>query len=353
MAGNLRGGRRGSPYPRNSGSYDLFAYADLESLGLAPGFAALLQVKGNYNTNVNPDVEALSDPIDDADFDEPIYVAQLWAQRRFAGGRVRLRAGYLLAQTSFDRNAFANAEDLQFLSTALDNNLAVPLPVGLALTLFLEPTPWLSLAAAVSDADSSLRDHSFDTAFDGYDSLTGSFEAGVRVDLPGPGGPLPGNYRVGFFRDGSKKDVFGEVDGLGRPKRDRGHWGAYLSFDQVVFRESAESEQGLGLFARYGHADQDVNEVRDFWSVGFESLGLLPGRDADVLGVGVYQAIGSDRFRRRVDRDFDTETGVEVYYRIAVTRWLALTPDFQYIADPGGSDARDAVVLALRLRVAL
>jgi hypothetical protein len=42
---------------------------------------------------VNRDVGAISDPIDDADFDEPIYVDELWAQQSLLGGRLRIRAG--------------------------------------------------------------------------------------------------------------------------------------------------------------------------------------------------------------------------------------------------------------------
>ena len=54
-------------------------------------------------------------------------------------------------QTIFDRNAFANNEDRQFLATFLDNNGVVPLPNGLAATLFLRPFPWLELALGVAD----------------------------------------------------------------------------------------------------------------------------------------------------------------------------------------------------------
>ena len=152
--------------------------------------------------------------------------------------------------------------------------------------------------------------------------------------------------------DGSRKEVFGRIDSsTGRLDRDRGHRGAYLSFDQLAFRELADPEQGLGLFARYGYADQDVNTIEHFWSLGFQYRGLLPGRDGDVLGLAMYQSITSDRLQERVDSDFGREIGVELYYRIALLPWLDVTPDAQFISNPGGrSSVRDAVVVVLRLR---
>jgi porin len=345
-----RGGVQSAGALRNSGSYDLFAIADLEELGLLPGNNVLIQTKGNYGRNVNPRVGALSDPIDDADFDEAIWVAQLWTEQQLVGGRVRLRAGYLDQGVLLDRNAYANSEDRQFISSFLDNNPLVPLRIGIGATLLASPTEWLELLVGTADADNRPRQAGFDTAFDGAKSLMGYFEATARVRPSGPRGTLPGTYRLGVFHDASRKRAFNR----GESSPERGHQGFYLSFDQLAFRESPEDQQGLGLFARYGYADPDVNKIEHFWSTGVQYEGLLPNRDRDVLGLGVYQAIGSDRFRRKVARDFRRETGLEFYYSLALTPWLVITPDAQLIVDPGGlRSARDAVVLVLRIRVTL
>ena len=126
-----------------SGSYDFFARVDFEDLVGWPGLDALLHVKGQYDRNINDDVGALSNPIDDADFDEPIYVDELWLQQAFFEDRLRLRAGFFEQQTLFDRNAYANNEDRQFMSSFLDNNGVVPLPTGLGAALFVKPVDWL------------------------------------------------------------------------------------------------------------------------------------------------------------------------------------------------------------------
>ena len=106
------------------------------------------------------------------------------------------------------------------------------------------------------------------------------------------------------------------------------------------------------MFARFGYADEDVNRIAWYWALGAQYVGLLPGRGADVVGVGAYQAIGSDVYRDAVDSSYGCETGIELYYRIAALPWLAVTPDFQYVIDPGATGvADDAVVAALRFRV--
>jgi porin len=328
----------------HSGSYDFFARVDLEALSGWPGADFLLHLKGQYDRNVNEDVGALSDPIDDADFDAPLYVDELWLQQTFLADRLRFRLGFLEQQTYFDRNAYANSEDRQFLSAFLDNNGVVPLPNGIGAIALLAPLPWLEIALGAADADNTPRTAGFATAFDGIDSVTGYLELRLASPLERHG--LPGAVRFGAFLDGRALTDFrsGRVD--------RGHAGAYLSFDQLAFREGPEGPQGLGLFARGGRADPDVNRIAWFWSLGLQYQGALPSRNGDILGLGVFQAIGSDVYREAIDPRFDRETGIELYYRIEAFSWLAVTPDFQYIVDPGATGtADDAIVATLRLRV--
>lgn len=338
----------------HSGSFDLFARIDAEELVGWRGATLLFHGKGQYDEQINEDVGALSDPVDDADFDEAIYVDQLWLEQAFLDARLRIRAGLIEQQTLYDRNAYANVEDRQFMNSFFDNDPLVPLPDALSVAVIAAPSPWLEIATGVADADNTPRDAGFDTAFDGANSLNFYFEA--RLETPWRRGdrPLPGALRIGVFRDGRRRTVFGRTDGSGAPQTDRGHWGSWISYDQAITREDDRSEQGLGIFARVGHADPDVNRIEWLWQVGLHYEGLIPTRDRDALGIGFYQAIAGDRYHDRVDSDFEGEAGLEVYYRCMVLPWLAISPDLQYIVDPGGRDgAKDAVVGLLRFRVAL
>ncbi len=338
------GGANPSRVFGHSGSYDLFARVDAEELLGWPGGSLLFHAKGQYDRGLNADVGALSDPIDDADFDSPIYVDELWLQQAFLAGRIRLRAGFSEQQTAFDRNAYANSEDRQFLSAFLDNNAVLPLPNGLAATLMVTPTRWLGIALGVSDADNSPRSSGLDTIFDGVDSLTGHLEATLRSPLESRG--LPGDYRLGGFLDGRARREFATGRLL------RGHFGAYISLDQRLWGAEGRASPSVGAFARLGWADPDVNRVEWFWSLGFEWRGPLPGRTRDVIGVGTYQTIGSEAYRAAVDPRFGRETGIEFYYAIRALGWLVVTPDLQVVIDPGATGAAaDAVVGTLRVRV--
>ena len=50
----------------------------------------------------------------------------------------------------------------------------------------------------------------------------------------------------------------------------------------------------------------------------------------------------------------DNETVFETYYNIAVSPWLHISPDIQYIASPGGDKTvDDAIVIGVRVQIVL
>jgi carbohydrate-selective porin OprB len=204
----LAGGERGERVEQ-SGSADFFAVADLDRLGLRGAGTLLLQVKALHDRNVNPSIAALSDPIDDADGDD-FYLDQLWIEQPFFDHRLHWRIGYLDQQVLIDRNAYANNEDRQFFSTALDNaNLVVPVGVGLGTALSFEPVWWLRFVYTMSDAQGRAARAGWDTAFDGFDAHFHVVEVTILSRLPGRHGPLGGNYRLGGIFDPRPRRKFG------------------------------------------------------------------------------------------------------------------------------------------------
>ena len=348
----------GSPSPEeepHSGSVDLFAKVDLErAVGLQAG-QMLLQVKTLFHKSENPKIRALSDPVDDADGNSWFYVNQLWYEQGFLDRRLRLRLGYLDQQVILDRNAYANSEDKQFSATFLDNNATIPLAIALGGAIEAEPFNWLTFILSYADAENPPRSAGFESAFDDWRGYMAYLEADFDVALPGPKGPLPGTYRVGGLRDPRKRREYDTGVEPGDPiEKKREDFGFYCNFDQLLFRERAGEESGLGVFGRYGYREPDVNKITQFVSAGLQYRGALPGRDADVLGLAMYAAYVSDDYDREQPGNFDREIGTELYYSVQVTPWLALTPDFQLIDSPGGRSWSDDVWLfVLRGRVVL
>jgi len=341
---------------RYTGSYDLEAEFDLEKLINLKGGLIFLHAEGSWSDGLDASsIGSLFGINGDAGGDRSIDLTEYYYEQALLDDKVKFRVGKLdLAggftcrgcPVAFDGNAFANDETAQFLNGALVNNPTIPMPdLGLGAVLYLNPIGWWYFSAGVGDAQADAREAGFNTAFHDEDYSFSIFETGVTPQLPSGNGPLQGAYRVGFWYDPQDKDKHD-----GGVKRD--DMGFYLSFDQMLLKESSESEdcQGLGLFARYGWADKDVSEIKCFWSVGAQYQGLIPTRDDDLLGFGVAQGVlvGDAGFTT------DHETAMELYYNAAITPWLSISPSLQYIFNPGGDrTVDDAVVLGFRVQMSL
>ena len=100
-------------------------------------------------------------------------------------------------------------------------------------------------------------------------------------------------------------------------------------------------------------ADADTNPVQWFLSLGVGGSSLLPGRDADTFGAGWYYSGTSSELAPFIAELFGgvgDGQGVELYYDIALTPAIHLTPDLQVIV-PARDTIDTAVVLGMRARM--
>jgi porin len=346
----LNGGRDTEGGGRYAASVDAFVTLDLGKMGLMHDADVLLHLQSNWGAGINSRTGAIYEVNDDADGDLGLHVAQLWYRRHFLDRRLSLTFGFLDFQTIVDRNAYANSEDKQFWNQTLDNNPLVPLNIGLGVSLAFRPVDWYTITLGAGDGQSVLYKPGFSTTFHDEALFFGYLENAFAVPLPSKRGPLPGNYRIGLVYDPRVRAVFptGKYD----TRRDGDDYGLYVGFDQMIFREMPESEQGLGVFGRFGYRTPETNRVARFWSGGAAYQGLLPGRDNDLLGVGFSLARSGSLYRERVNDDFDNETVYELYYAIQISKWLVVTPDVQYVDNPGASSTLShALVSGIRVRV--
>ncbi len=343
------GGRDTNGPGRNSASLDAFVTLDLGRLGVIRDAEALLHLQSNWGAGINARTGAIYEVNDDADGDLGLHVAQLWIRRHFMDRRLSLTIGFLDFQTVLDRNVYANSEDKQFWNQTLDNNPLIPLNIGLGVTLTFRPVDWYTLIVGAGDAQSVLYKPGFSTTFHDESWFVGYVENDFSISLPSSRGSLPGNYRFGLMYDPRVRAVFprGRYD----RRMDGDDCATYVSVDQLLFREQRDSEQGLGVFGRFGYRTPQTNRVARFWSAGASYQGLLPGRDNDVLGAAFSLVRGSRLYRQRVNDDFDNETAYELYYAIQISKWLVITPDVQYIDNPGASSTMShALVGGVRVR---
>jgi porin len=286
-------------------------------------------------------------------------VVEAWYQQGFWDNKFIMRVGKIDltggfeckgCPVSFDSSMYANDETTQFMNNALVNNPTISFPnEGLALVGFYNPVDWWYISAGIADAQADFRETGFDTAFHDEDYYFAIAETGIVTELESARGPMKGAYRLGMWYDPQPKSH--TVDEDDEEKLYRDDRGYYLSFDQMMFRENREDEQGLGTFFRYGYAPSKTNDLTNFVSAGLQYQGLFKGRDNDVLGAGWASGCFSNESKDTFTQD--GESVYEVYYNAQLTKNVNVTPSMQYVVHPGGVNTPNATILALRVQLSL
>ena len=299
---------------------------------LWPGAKLFVTSDGGSGEGLNPIVGSVLDVNCDAGEPTCIYVSRLYLAQGLLDEKVTIAAGKMDLTDFFDASEVANDENIQFLSSSLVNNPTIPFPdFAIGAVVRAEPAEWFYAQAGVADAQAEGTETGLNTAFHDEDYFFNIYEVGFCPQIA----ERQGNCRFIFWYDPQAVD---HIDGRGAERDDMGF---ALSFDQEV-------TDRVTLFLRYGFAHERVREIEHFWSLGGQLSAPLAGRDDDVLGVGVSQAI--------MGRDFQdangaaaTETLFETYYRIQVTDNIAISPLMQVIVNPGAdNDAECAVTAGVR-----
>ncbi|MCA9420109.1 MAG: carbohydrate porin [Nitrospira sp.] len=167
-----------------------------------------------------------------------------------------------------------------------------------------------------------------------------------------------GKYAIGLWGYTTDLSDLSEVDPSGNPLKRDATGGIYGLAEQIVFHETEDREQGLTLFARAGLSDPRVNRLSRYYGAGLVYRGLIPGRDADEIGLGVGAAFNGSHFKRAQQKAEipvdNAEITVEMSYTINVREEIVVQPDLQYIMNPGTDPAvRNALVVGVRLELNL
>jgi porin len=278
-----------------------------------------------------------------------------------------LTAGKLDTLTG-DRNEFAHGKgDAQFFNTAFNFNpvaLVVPystLGGGVVVLPNKDPNQ-----AIVNFLVLSATGKATTTGFDDLDSdnLIFAGEGRVRTDFFG----LTGHQLLGALYSNRSYTSIDQRLGFVIENRTLqttdDTWAVYYNFDQYLYETDVETGRGGGLFGRFGASEGNPNPVEYFFSIGMGAKGV-GSREHDRVGAGFYYIIVENP---RLRLPFTTRTflqdeyGFEVFYNIALTPWMLLTPDLQ-VVEPAqkrrfrGVFARESidttVVLGFRLQLIL
>jgi len=296
---------------------------------------------------------------------ETFRVVNLAYLQKLFDDRVELRIGRIAAGDDF----LVSPYDYVFVQNGFDGN-----PVGIffnspGMTAYpndtwgarvkVRPTARSYIMGGVYNGDPSIRDnsnHGADFSMDGPLFAIGEI-AYQPNSLPGDRG-LIGNYKAGFWYDNSRFTDFntGEFE--------RGNWGFYTLFDQVLVRFGEQrSHRGFGVAGSFlVSPDQSISQMPYFFTAALVARGIFPGRPIDLVGLGVVFGHFSNDLQDSQQRAQQLnpnvgvrqhETVVELTYRLAFLRSaLFFQPDLQYIIRPGGTGRiPDALVLGAQLGV--
>ncbi len=389
---NWAGGRENRS--RYQGGLNLTFQLDTGKAGLWPGGLLRVKGEGRYGRSSNSDTGALmpvnfnslypvsgEDTLQLAEFNFTQFLAP-WLGVTF--GKFSPR----------ETNVFSGDETTQFLNTAFNINPAyvTTLPQAfLGAGVILVPHKDVMLTTLVLDSEGRADECGFSTIFDGGTSLYQQLAVKIR-----PFG-LPGNQRVGWtWSDKSRVQMdqnippvdYAQLRGafnlfqrlpprlqamarryartqlsgvlatlperLGRQTND---WSFFYDFDQYIYKVPDTKDQGIGIFGRFGITDGEVNPIEQFYSIGVGGKGMIPTRDNDTFGIGYYYLRLSDKLKGMFDQvperfrpEIEDEQGIELYYNIAITPWLTITPDLQII-NPFRGSTDCTWVAGLRMKI--
>lgn len=350
LLANAAGGQqRGKAY---AGDLTVDIIADLEKLAGMRGLTFGISGDWASGTNLSADIGNIFTVAQTFE-GNVVRLSNLYLQQSLLDGRLDVKAGRFATGSDF----LGTPADVSLVNDMINPFLDaiqknVPGVTAAPDTtwggrVITRPTGALSLSAGAFYSDPALNQLTTNGTEFGISASAGYFvigEAGYRLNSEKGATGLPGRYRAGGYYDSNQ---YAYLDDSGRQQT--GNHGFFLLGEQMVYRDGGPgSARGLTLFGGLIYAPQQrVNTLPWFASAGASYRGLLPGRDNDAAAFALYYGGFS--------RDLPGQTYelvLEWTYAIALTRWLTVQPDLQYVVNPGGrSSVGNAVVAGVQLAV--
>ncbi|KQW82196.1 carbohydrate porin [Brevundimonas sp. Root1279] len=330
---------------------DVIVDGDLERLIGAKGARLHVYLLNNNGGEPNAVAGTLQgvDNIEVGDQGARLY--ELWVEQDFGADRGSVLAGL------YDVNS-------EFYSTGASDLLVAP-PFGIGSELAatgpngpsIFPSTALAArirfgsmegtyvqAAAVNASASTLGD---------VDGIDADFDHG-GLFLAEAGWTGPVRIALGGWRYGERQDDIRDLDLAGDPVGSIAQ-GAYVLAEGEFY--AVEDGVSARAFLRAGISDGDTTDFNGGWQAGVRLDHLLASRPDSALSLGFHQGRLSDKARANArDAGGDpalAEEGLELTAADTFGR-LTIQPSVQWIQNPGGDRAADAIVVAtLRLSVAL
>jgi len=347
MLSNYSGGiERGSTY---MGMIDFAATLDLEGIGLWPGGEFLVHLENTHGGT--PSGELIGDLQVASNIDNGNYTYLYELLYRQALGDLDIIIGKQDLNADFFVSDFAGEyinSSFGIMPTAsLNAPVAIFPKTALAAAVMYDFSERVTFQAAIYDGnplDLDSDPYSTDFRLSNEDGFMTFGELHIKSNIQG----MPGGYKIGIFNHSS------EFDNIDDPNMSyKGNTGVYFIADQLVYKESADNKQGLGLFLKAGYASGSKNMTDIFMGFGANYYGLFSNREDDVLGVALARAsIGNQMVDSSPDNILPHETVIELIYAASIHPHVTVKPDIQYIMNTGAdASLSNAIISIVRFEI--
>lgn len=298
---------------------------------------------------------------------ETFRLDELWFEQSLLDDAVKVKLGAIAADTEF----FTSDSAGQFVNgtfgwagilaaNMVQGGPAYPL-TAMGVRVDFAPSDALRVRAALFNgspanpaADDAQEDNKHGTDFRFGDSALAIIEGEWSYNLG-----LPGIIKLGGWRQFTDDEY---LDFLTDAPVNGSH-GLYAIVDQRIWKSG--EDQSISVFGRISTSPERQNPIDFYFDAGIVFAGLVPGRSKDSFGAAFGYGHISDRLAAGQALLGQTitsssESVLEINYTAEIMPGWTITPDFQYIWNPGGrlenperpgEEIEDAVVIGARTKV--
>lgn len=333
------GGANGEASEKGYSMFSLGVTLDTEAANLWKGgkFFALYQRKTGYGLSGSNGAMGDYYGFDGWDIPQINQISEYWYQQKLFNGKVRMKFGKQDSNTDF---GFLNS-GWDFMNSAFSVNPNTPLPTypytPFGFMFEVSPKEWLSIRDGIYSKENAP-----------FNITELEFKPMIKK--------MPGRYMLGAWEmsDSNGYSVATDMDSNGTIYNNfNRNFGLYFNFEQMVYKEQKENPndmQGLVVFGQLGMSPSGKNDLSKYGAVGLHYKGPFPKRDNDLVGI----ALGCGNFASRLNNiTYDlggrtgSETVLEGFYRLFITKWFYLQPDVQFIMNPSGQ-YQSSVAIGIR-----
>jgi porin len=182
------------------------------------------------------------------------------------------------------------------------------------------------------------------------------FKEGVNVSVSGAHTTMLSGRKTtyavaGIYSTAEGADYSSLPPGMGVTTK-RGSYNVSFEFKHNLQESATQPNASWGFYFKAAIADGNPNYVQSSVIAGIGGKALFFDRPQDSFGLGLYRYNLSDELQNSLSPStkFRDESAVEAFYSYAVTPWLYVGEDIQYIKPASGS-FENALVCALRTQI--